>query len=172
MRWILIGFALAISSQVCADAGSCDSRVLSVKKYKDAIEWLRPLQGRFKVGQCVVEIQVCDPSNPKVDRGTLIGDILITDKNKFENYVPIHFELTQASKFQTQLRNSRVMFNYVVSDTQTNSVTGHREEARLEILKDWTKADHITQITMGTYTTKRDFWHLGRYTYLWSECFK
>lgn len=175
MNWLtaITALILFVSQRTFGDASICDNRVLANPKYKSAIEWLRPLQGRFKMGTCEVELHICDPATQdQSDRGTLIGDILIVGENNFENYVPIHFPLTSTSNYQVKISTSRTMFHYEVSDTIKNSITGAREEYLLEILKDWKTAQNGVQITMGTYSSKRDLIHLGDYTYEWSECFK
>jgi hypothetical protein len=165
---LLLLLLLSVASQ--AKPRPCDPLVTAVPKYKTALEWLKPYNGRFKLGNCEIELHTCDPSDTKEGVGDWVGDVLITDSSGKENYVPLHFTVGKAGKFAERILESRTMFNYYQVDTIRDPVAGAREEYRLEILKKW-RGEELGQITMGTYNTKRDLIHLDRYTYRWSECF-
>lgn len=171
MKHLTIVLAVVFAKVVCfADASICDKKIVAIEKNRQVIEALRSYQGRFQLGECQVELHICDDEKSEENRGSLIGDILITNTKKEENYIPIF--LGDNSR-QTSIRvvNTKVMFNYFMQDRIKNPISGNLDEYRLEILKVWPPGSGLSAITAATYSASRDSWHLGQYTYRWSECF-
>lgn len=128
--------SLLLSATAQADLGNCPAHALKSKESVQMIQFLQQMQGRYQLGSCYVELQVCKPVVEETESNTsVIADMVVVDKKGFERYIPFFVpEFRQSKSSQIQLQNSR-MLHYRFFDRNYDEVTGADERWMIEFVK-------------------------------------
>ena len=94
---------LVMTELAGASLGLCSKAVYENETALNTINFLRKYEGKIRLGSCVIEIQVCDPSIKNVEgNGNIAGDMLVIDRDGFQRYIPF-FISEQKNNWSTQV---------------------------------------------------------------------
>jgi len=145
-RSILLAFLLPVSGW--AEGGrACSEHVLKDPKALAMVNYLQEQSGRYRLGSCQAEIQVCQNQVSTSDStsSSLIGEMLIIDQEGFERYIPFYFAQYKHNRSsEIVLQNSR-MLHYAFKDTNYDQASGTDERWMVEFIKsaDLKRLDYI-----------------------------
>lgn len=138
-RWkcsFMVVCLLAFGVSSDAFSGICTEHVLNDPHLSKAIDFLKTFEGRFKLGSCEIELQVCNSAGGS-DSGieNLVADLLVTDKTGFQRYIPFYF-----SKYHSRLSSEvhhvfRRSFLYRFKDKNFDPASGATERWDVEFVK-------------------------------------
>ncbi len=136
MKKLLLTYILFFTPKIFAGFGNCPNHILSHKNGLKMLEFLEEVQGRFQLGSCYVELQVCNlnGTDPETRKNT-IGDLLIVDKEGFERYISFFIpEFSNSQAHQMSITNDR-MLHYRFNDKNYDQATGKYERWAVEFVK-------------------------------------
>lgn len=165
--WLLI--APLWSLRVHADLVTCPSYIAKDKSLLRAVNYLKSVEGNYRLGKCSIEIHVCQNIAPDDSPGSLVGDILVTDARGRQSYLQIDFPNAQTDKRQFRIENGRIMFHYEFDDEHPDPVFGKRESVRLEFLKSENKK-YLVSFEEGWYTSSDRKSRKNKSVYNWTLC--
>ncbi|HMN69195.1 MAG TPA: hypothetical protein PKC28_11700 [Bdellovibrionales bacterium] len=169
MKKLLLVLTLLSGAWVHADARVCSKYVGEDSEMARAVDFLRRYSGQYPLGQCGIELHVCESYSSHDDRGAMIGDILITDKFGRSFYVPLYFPRQNVREFHATFENGRIMFHYEYLDRMPNPATANMESLYLEILSEW-DSPALASLHLGYYL-KKDFLEKNhKHKYQWTIC--
>lgn len=164
---VLILFGMTTwSAKVFSANITCGSYIKSHPKMKQAVDFLKSVQGYYEADGCKVMIQVCsvDERDKGVTtdeiEGSLVGDVLIIDQKGNELYVPIDLQpLSRIKKIRYKIKNYTRAFHYDYIDKNEDSQNGRFERYLFEIVKtpDLSKIDYI-EFGINTSRSKETYW--------------
>lgn len=144
----------AMTASLGAQAGvhQCGAEGLKSPASQRAHAFLTSIQGSFALGPCQIELSVCDSSLSHED-GSVVGDLVVTDRFGQNFYVSFDFSTVQAARSQTVVLNGQRMMHYEFTERIPDPQSGRTEAYRLEILKseDLTR---IVSLHLGVYSTR------------------
>lgn len=145
-------FLLAQILPAWAGVYSCGEEGMRTAKQLQAQAFLRSIADVKQLGTCSVEFSVCDETLP-YERGSIVGDMLITDSRGSSFYVPFDFSEDETEKTKKLILNGSRMFHYKFIERIKDSQHGRTEAYRLEIVKtpDLNQLDYLE---FGIYTSK------------------
>lgn len=141
MKFILLKSVLLISLLVIgqisfASLGPCSKKLYQNSKAINAIQYLQNYEGKFSLGSCSVEIQVCDSSNKEVEgTGSMAADMLIIDKDGFQRYIPFFVLETNTNWSKEKIFQDNKALVYRFKDKNFDPETGKDELWDIEIIK-------------------------------------
>ncbi|QDK44770.1 hypothetical protein DOM22_06120 [Bdellovibrio sp. ZAP7] len=163
MKTFFIIALVLLAQQSWAKLGACPTHAAHNPKDLRMIEFLREMEGRYDLGSCHIEIQVCRVAKSSREiHGTIIADMLVVDKTGFERYVPFYIpEFDYSKTHQLEIQNSR-MLHYRFRDRNYDDATGRDERWAVEFVKtpDLKKLEYIeigysSQSQRANKTSKR-----------------
>lgn len=171
MKYALqLAAVLFFSNAAFAGSYNCGANGLIEQKQIQAHAFLQSLQGKFQLGQCFVELYVCDPNQP-TEPGTTVGDMAVTDKYGKQFYVPFDFSNVQTERVTKVILNGRRMMHYEFIERLPDSNSGRTEAYRLEILKS-EDLSTVESLHLGVYTSRlrEDYPRLKNRKSYWVIC--
>jgi len=138
-----------------ASFSNCPAKISSVAQ--KGLSFLTTLPQQFTLGACTIELHTCgDHAGSATD--SLVGDMLILDRNGRPYYFPLDFYEDETLLTQRLILNGRRMFHYEYSDQIMDSLSGRTETYRLEIVKSSDLAK-IKRVELGVYrSTAGNHW--------------
>jgi hypothetical protein len=168
--WVLALIALVLGATFAnADVVSCPSYIAKDKSLSKALKYLQSIQGSYRLGDCTVELHVCESASADDAPGSLVGDLLIVDKVGRQSYLQIDFPEAQSEKRQFKVENGRIMLHYEFDDEHPDPVFGKRESVRLEFLKSKNK-QFLVSLEEGWYSSKDWKSRKKGSVYNWTVC--
>ena len=152
MRKLIFLAALLWLAPGHADLERCSDKILQNPKTRGAVDFLRPLAGRYSLGQCIVELQICAQSGA-TDGDPVVGDLLVTDRLGNRFYVLLDFDLAETDRTAHVVVTSRQRAHYESIERIPDSLNGRTEAYRLEIVKSGDLSRPV-QLELGVYTSK------------------
>lgn len=143
-------FILQYAQYSLASLGKCPERTSrGDDTVTNMIEFLKKNEGSFKLGSCLVELQVCDVlDSEETSDNSLAAEMLVTDKDGFQRYVPFYisqFKNDSAKRSYFQTKSSYV---YLFTDKNYDPETGKSEKLSVEIAKK-SQAQGIDYLEIG-----------------------
>lgn len=131
-----VALTLLLSTTAHAGLGNCPAHAVQNKDSMRMIQYLQEMQGRYQLGSCFIELQVCTPVAGQASENTsVIADMVVVDKEGFERYIPFYSpEYKQNKSSQIQLQNAR-MLHYRFNDHNYDAATGADERWMIEFVK-------------------------------------
>ncbi len=131
---------------------ACGKLGIKNEEQRKAIDFLATVSGSYQHGKCHIELNLCDP-NLEPERGSIVGDLLITDKRGEKFYLPLDFYEVGTEKVKHVLLNGDRMFHYEYIERLEDSTYGRTEAYRLEFVKT-EDLSRLELIELGVYTSK------------------
>lgn len=136
MKRFFVTLIILISIKNQALVGNCPTFVIKDPQALSMIEFLQSFEGRFSLGSCEVEIQVCNlEQNNDETRKNLLADLLIVDKKGFERYIPFYFSEFKNYKSKYLIKSNSRMLHYEFIDKNFDPFTGKDERWAVEFVK-------------------------------------
>lgn len=153
-RGLIVSLILGALLPLTVQAGfySCGEDGISSDAGLRAHGFLASLQGRYELGDCQIELQMCDATAP-VENGSIVGDMAVTDKYGQSFYVPFDFSRVATEKVKTVIKNGRRMVHYEFIERLPDENSGRTEAYRMEILKSEDLSE-VVSLELGVYTTR------------------
>ncbi|MNL00509.1 hypothetical protein D3C87_1209440 [compost metagenome] len=131
-----VALTLLLSTTAHAGLGNCPAHAVQNKDAMRMIHYLQEMQGRYQLGSCYIELQVCNPVAEEAESNTsVIADMVVVDKKGFERYIPFYVpEFKQNKSSQIHLQNAR-MLHYRFNDHNYDSSSGADERWMIEFVK-------------------------------------
>lgn len=126
--------ALFLLVTLQAKSYQCPSSIYSKSSEYKFIEKLKKFEGQFSLGSCQVELSICDFNDNKGPTySEFAGDILITDSEGFERYVPLFFveNKSRKTKHVTAIDSKTLLYRF--KDKNFDPKTGRFEKWAIEI---------------------------------------
>lgn len=162
--WIVM-LSMTIAN-VEAQEWNCSNKISDDAASVKVIAFLKKYEGRTKLGSCKVEIQVCNFKNDSDNNGTLGADLLITDAEGFQRYVPFFLnEENERWAKQVSYVGARALV-YRFKDKAEDPQTGMDENYDIEIIRK-ENSEELDYIEIG-YTGKNE--RVDRVNKNWIAC--
>lgn len=123
-------------------------------------QWLSRFQGQMDLGECRIEIILCNPNDVRPGSSPL-AEILITDSFGREIYAPIYSQSQSHPNLKVRHILNRRMFHYEYKDLFFEQEEGRTEVYRLELRTKWNDTTDLEQLDLGKYSTNkgRSIWY-------------
>ncbi len=161
----MVALGLMIFSQM-SGAYPCPDRLSTDEELRSSIAWLQKFTTTEKLGECELEITVCNPN--EVSRSALFAEVFLIDRMGREIYLPLTVEFNDRSPTYT-IQNKRV-FHYQKRDRFFEDELGRLEVYRLELLTQWSDPHRLKRLELGAYATNRRLSGPGRNRSRWFIC--
>ena len=152
MKPIVIGLMLLLARFADADSYICGADGMNSEPSRKAHEFLSSIQGKFQLGRCFIEIQMCDTAEP-MEFGNIVGDIGVTDRFGQFFYLSFDFSRIQTPTVSKVILNGRRMMHYEFIERIPDARSGRTEAYRLEIVKS-EDLKTIEYIDLGIYHSR------------------
>lgn len=156
----LIAFILTIALSVPTHAGYQRCPEGWVSKNKFTYRLLKQMQGTRKVGDCKLEVRLCDISMGESKDG-LVADVLI-NKNGQEYYIPLYVDQLSSSTHSNLTSGQREVI-YKFLDENSDPLAGDLEQDRFTMRLNFerTKMLEVSLLRKNDYSfSKFIFWKL------------
>lgn len=134
---IFVCLSLVTTTEIAgASLGPCSKLIYENNSALNMVNFLREYEGKFELGSCSIEIQVCDPSNMDVEgNGNIAADMLVIDREGFQRYIPF-FISDQKSDWSKQVAfQSYWALGYKFKDKNFDPETGSNENWKVALVK-------------------------------------
>ena len=166
---ILTIFVLALPVSVYADSQTCSQYVQENEEYNETVEFLKQYSGNFKLGECNIELIVCGSYSSQNDRGSSIGDLLITDKKGREFYVPLYLPEAKVPGISLDLKVGSYGLHYEFHDSIKDPIDGRFRRILFEMQREW-GTENLKRIEIGYHTTENYQTKSHKHYYQWAIC--
>ena len=146
---ILLAF---LSAGASADYYNCPNSVLKNKKASAALQFLQKIAGRYQIGKCFVQLQMCEEDGTPAD-DSVVGDLLVTDRHGRSFYVQLDFAQTDTDETQHLILIGHRMVHYESMSEIPAQDTGKDESYRLEIIKE-PDEQNPSRLELGIFTSR------------------
>jgi|GEM_PF-5932943 hypothetical protein len=153
-----------------AAAYACPKESFEDRDFKKGIEFLKSVEGSYKLGECQIEIKACDPSLPSREASNMYGEVFIKDRYNRDQYAPLYFQSEGLRESRAVIETYTNSSYYQFRDRLYDPLNGARESIYLDVYKN-DKTGKLGKVSLGIYGTKRRvtrYWFF--HTSLWSVC--
>lgn len=134
MRILLLFLTFVIVANV--EAFECDKMEFEDNELGLALIHLASLDGRHKVGSCLVEIKFCsNSSSENSENPFFVGDVFVVNGEGQERYIPIYAQKAKLKKSHGLLKRTESSFIYRFKDKNKDDLSGDYEWFDLEIVR-------------------------------------
>ena len=170
MSRFIVALLVLVAGPVHADFIQCSSAILHSSPTMEAVAFLRGLPPRFNLGQCQIQLQVCNSENPQPSNDTVIGDMMVTDRYGQSFYVLLDFG-SPTPLAREIIFGGQHMLHYEFLAHIPNPEDGRYDNNRLEMVKG-KDPSQLVSLDLGIYTSKlrQRFPYLAAGQSYWVNC--
>lgn len=171
MKTLLMFCVVMLGPFAKADAYRCGAEGLKDPEAQMAYQFLKSIEGKFKIGSCTVELHMCDAQAPHEEGSSTVGDIGVTDIFGHFFYVPFDFSLVATRRVEKVIKNGRRMVHYSYYDKIPDRRHGKKEFYTIEIVKS-RDLSRIEYLDFGIYNSRirERYPNLPRGESYWINC--